>query len=794
VIVLSSSPPSGIVVDVSESSPPKPPLDDAASLVPVEPGGPALKDTRGTAAGGIGAVVSSLAYTLDRAGPVRGLRVLARLNQSTGFDCPGCAWPDPEHRALAEFCENGARAVADEADKRKVGPTFFGQWSIERLSQQSDHWLNRQGRLTHPMWRKEGAECYEEVTWDEAFAKIGATLRGLAHPDEAVFYTSGRTSNEAAFLYQLFARKLGTNNLPDCSNMCHESSGVGLGESIGIGKATVQLADFTKTALIFVIGQNPGTNHPRMLSALRDAKRAGAKIISINPLREVGLERFKHPQKLEDMVSTGVPLTDVYLQVKINGDVALLKGIMKEVMALEESAPGTVVDRAFIESHCEGYDAWRAALDATSWGQLEEKSGIPRAQMREVATMYAAAPATIACWAMGLTQHANGVANIQEVVNLLLLRGNIGRPGAGVCPVRGHSNVQGDRTMGISHEMPDAFFDRLETSCGVRSPRDRGMDVVDAIHAMERGEVRCFVGMGGNFVSATPDSKRTSAAMQRCALTVHVSTKLNRSHLVTGSEALILPCLGRTELDMAEAGSQFVTVENSMGVVHASRGRLKPSSTHLRSEPSIIAGVAQATFEREQTLDWSALAGDYDRIRDLIEATIPGFERYNERVRVAHGFVLPNGPSERNFTTKTGRANFIVHELPQIPLEEGQMLMMTIRSHDQYNTTVYDLNDRYRGIHGFRRVVLMNREDIAACGVAEGDRVDIVSHFRGSKRRAPSFVCVPYDIPRGCVATYFPEANVLVPLDSFAARSRTPTSKSVVVTLHARGEGSPARS
>ena len=778
---------------MSEPSPPEPNGDDASALVPVEPGAPALKDARGTAAAGVGAVISSVAYTLDRAGPVRGLRVLAAVNQEKGFDCPGCAWPDPEHRALAEFCENGARAVADEADKRTVGPRFFGQWSIQRLSEQSDYWLNRRGRLTHPMWREKGGECYREISWEQAFEKIGATLRGLGRPDEAVFYTSGRTSNEAAFLYQLFARTLGTNNLPDCSNMCHESSGVGLGETIGIGKGTVQLEDFKKTGLIFVIGQNPGTNHPRMLSALRDAKLAGAKIVSINPLREVGLERFAHPQKLGDMVAGGVQLTDVYLQVKINGDVALLKGIMKEVLALEDAAPGRVLDRAFIDETCEGFDAWRAALDATPWEGLESQSGIARDQMREVAAMYAEAPATIACWAMGLTQHANGVANIQEVVNLLLLRGNIGRPGAGVCPVRGHSNVQGDRTMGISHVMPDEFYDRLERSCGVRSPRDRGMDVVDAIQAMERGEVRCFVGMGGNFVSATPDSARTAAAMQKCALTVHVSTKLNRSHLVTGTEALILPCLGRTELDVAGGTPQFVSVENSMGIVHASRGRLRPSSEHLRSEVAIVTGVARATFvEGQSDLDWSALARDYDRIRDLIEATIPGFERYNARVREARGFALPNGPSERRFTTKTGRAHFTVHPLPNLRLEGEQLLMMTIRSHDQYNTTVYDLNDRYRGIHKFRRVVLMNREDMASRGLADGDRVDIVSHFKSTTRRAPSFVCVPYDVPRGCVATYFPEANVLVPLESFAAKSQTPTSKSVVVTIHARGEGAAA--
>ncbi len=778
---------------MSEPSPPKSNGDDAPALVPVEPGTPALKDARGTSAAGVGAVVSSVAYTLDRAGPVRGFRVLAAVNQETGFDCPGCAWPDPEHRALAEFCENGARAVADEADKRTVGPQFFGQWSIQRLSEQSDYWLNRRGRLTHPMWREKGAECYREISWEQAFAKIGATLRGLDRPDEAVFYTSGRTSNEAAFLYQLFARTLGTNNLPDCSNMCHESSGVGLGETIGIGKGTVQLADFKQTGLIFVIGQNPGTNHPRMLSALRDAKLAGAKIVSINPLREVGLERFTHPQKLRDMASGGVKLTDVYLQVKINGDVALLKGIMKEVLALEDAAPGTVLDRSFVDEACEGFDAWRAALDATPWEGLESQSGIPREQMREVAVMYAEAPATIACWAMGLTQHANGVANIQEVVNLLLLRGNIGRPGAGVCPVRGHSNVQGDRTMGISHVMSDEFYDRLERSCGVRSPRDRGMDVVDSIQAMERGEVRCFVGMGGNFVSATPDSTRTAAAMRKCALTVHVSTKLNRSHLVTGAEALILPCLGRTELDVAGGAPQFVSVENSMGIVHASRGRLRPSSEHLRSEVAIVAGIAQETFVDGQSgLDWSTLAGDYDRIRDLIEATIPGFERYNDRVREPRGFALPNGPSERRFTTTTGRAHFTVHPLPNLQLEDGQLLMMTIRSHDQYNTTVYDLNDRYRGINNFRRVVLMHREDMAARGLMDGDRVDIVSHFNSTTRRAPSFVCVPYDVPRRCVATYFPEANVLVPLESFAAKSQTPTSKSVVVTIHARGEGASA--
>ena len=754
-------------------------------LLPVESTSPELRDARGTAAAGLGAVTYSLAYTLDRAGPIRGLRVLASVNQEGGFDCPGCAWPDPAHRSVAEFCENGARAVADEADRRAVGPDFFAQWSVERLRGQSDHWLNRQGRLTHPMLLEEGAACYRPVSWDEAFECIGATLRELDDPDEAVFYTSGRTSNEAAFLYQLMARTLGTNNLPDCSNMCHESSGVGLGESIGIGKGTVQLSDFVETDLILVFGQNPGTNHPRMLSALREAKAAGATIVTINPLREVGLERFKHPQMVGDMIGAGVRLSDHYLQVKINGDVALLKGVMKALLSLEEARPGQVLDHAFISSYCEGFEALEASVRACEWEVIVEQTGVPREAIEGLARRYAESKATIACWAMGLTQHENGVANIQEVVNLLLLRGNIGRPGAGACPVRGHSNVQGDRTMGISHHMPTSFFERLESATGVVSPRTRGLDVVDAIEAMERGRVRCFVGMGGNFASATPDSERTARALMRCDLTVHISTKLNRSHLIHGRRALILPCLERTERDMGPKGPRFVTVENSMGVVHASRGSLPPASTTLRSEPEIVAGMAKAVFSGRDQTPWEALAADYDATRELIERVIPGFENYNERVRSPGGFLLPNGPSERRFTTSDGRAHFFPHPLPDLRLPPGHLRMMTIRSHDQYNTTVYDLNDRYRGVFGARRVVLMHDADMERRGLKAHDRVDLVSHYNGVTRRAPAFVVVPYDIPEGCVATYFPEANSLVPLESRAARSQTPASKSVVVTVEA---------
>ncbi|OJH35168.1 FdhF/YdeP family oxidoreductase [Cystobacter ferrugineus] len=736
-----------------------------------------------SAAGGVPAVLSSMKHAWEEMGVARSTQTLLRVNQPHGFDCPGCAWPDPAHRSAFEFCENGAKAVAEEATTARVTPEFFQQWSLVDLAAQTDHWLGKQGRLTHPMVLREGATHYEPLSWDEAFALIASELHALGSPDEACFYTSGRTSNEAAFLYQLFVRRFGTNNLPDCSNMCHESSGTALNETVGIGKGTVTLEDFEKARVIVVIGQNPGTNHPRMLTALEAAKHQGCRILSINPLPETGLQRFKHPQTVRGVLGGGTALADLFLQVRINGDVALLQGLGKALLEREAKRPGSVVARDFVEGQTLGFEAYAAHLAGVSWDDVVEQSGIPREQIETAADWLAETDQVIWCWAMGLTQHRNAVGNIQELVNLALLRGSIGKPGAGLCPVRGHSNVQGDRTMGIWEKPPPAFLDALEREFGFTPPRHHGHDVVGAIQAMHAGEVKVFFALGGNFLSATPDTELTAEALRRTRLTVHVSTKLNRAHLVTGRRALILPCLGRTERDLQAGGPQFVTVENSMGVVHASRGTLPPASEHLLSEPVLVARLARAVLGPADALPWESLVEDYDRVRDLIARTIPGFTDFNRRVRERGGFALPNGPREGRFTTRDGKGHFTVHEMPRLALEPGQLLMMTIRTHDQYNTTVYGLHDRYRGIHNGRRVVLLNAEDMKELGVKAGQEVDLTSHFEGQRRVARKFVVVAYDIPRRCAATYFPEANVLVPLGSMAEKSRTPTSKSVVISL-----------
>jgi molybdopterin-dependent oxidoreductase alpha subunit len=608
-------------------------------------------------------------------------------------------------------------------------------------------------------------------------------LNALASPDDAIFYTSGRTSNEAAFLYQLFVRQFGTNNLPDCSNMCHESSGSALTETIGVGKGTVTLDDFDLADLIFIIGQNPGTNHPRMLTALQKAKRRGCRIVHVNPLPEVGTTRFKHPQEIFGMLGKGTELADLFLQVRINGDVALLKGIMKELLEEEERTPGQVLDHEFITEQTSGFESFSDALRRVGWDEIGEQSGINREQIREAALMMMSSARTICCWAMGLTQHKNAVANIQEIVNLLLLRGQIGKPGAGVCPVRGHSNVQGDRTMGIWERPTEAFLASLAKEFNFEPPREHGLDTVEAIKAMHAHAGKVFFALGGNFLSATPDTEFTAEALRRCRLTVHVSTKLNRAHLITGEQALVLPCLGRTELDAQAAGLQFVSVENSMGVVQASRGSLEPASVHLLSEPAIVARLAAATLGERSRVDWLALAGNYDLIRAGIERVIPGFDDYNRRVREPGGFYLPNLARQRRFMTASGKANFTVHELPRHDLRPGQFLMMTMRSHDQFNTTIYGLDDRYRGIYQGRRVVFLNPQDIKDAGLKAGQLVDLTSHFEGEERTAPRFVVVPYSIPVGCAATYFPEANVLVPIGSVAEKSNTPASKSVVISI-----------
>jgi molybdopterin-dependent oxidoreductase alpha subunit len=745
-------------------------------------------------AGGVPSIIEAAKSAWSQMGPMRGTRALLKLNQMGGFDCPGCAWPEPDdERSHAEFCENGAKHVADEATTKRVTPEFFKQWSVADLSYKSDYWLGKQGRITQPMMLRSKSTHYEPIEWDDAFALIATELNSLASPDEAIFYTSGRTSNEAAFLYQLFVRQFGTNNLPDCSNMCHESSGTALSETIGVGKGTVMLEDFELAQAIFVIGQNPGTNHPRMLTSLQKAKRNGCKIVHINPLPETGMTRFKHPQEISGWLGKGTPLADLFLQVRINGDVALLKGIMKEILAEEEKNPGRVLEQEFIEKYTNGFEEFTTALRKVHWGDLLDQCGVPKTRIEDAARIFIQSERTIFCWAMGLTQHKNAVANIQEIVNLMLLRGQIGKSGAGLCPVRGHSNVQGDRTMGIWERPTGTFLDKLSAEFNFEPPRKHGFDTVKAIRAMHARQGRVFFALGGNFLSATPDTEFTAEALRRCRLTVQVSTKLNRGHLITGEQALILPCLGRTEIDKQASGSQLVTTENSMAVVQASRGFLTPASPHLLSESAIVANLARATLGDQTTVAWEELTADYDHIRDHIARVVPGFEDYNNRVRQPGGFHLPNPARERAFKTPSGRAVFTVHEMPAHDLQPGQLLMMTIRSHDQFNTSIYGLDDRYRGIHNGRRVVLMNKDDISIAGVKEGQIVDLISHFEGEERVARHFVVVPYNIPRRSAATYFPEANVLVPVGSVADKSNTPASKSVIISVRASEPGSAAQ-
>jgi molybdopterin-dependent oxidoreductase alpha subunit len=734
---------------------------------------------------GVKAITSALSHISNEVGLVKGVGLLAKLNQTSGFDCPGCAWPDPDEKRafLAEYCENGAKAVAEEATKNRVSPMFFATHSVQELSKLSDYEIGKKGRITHPMVLHEGKDHYEEISWKDAFKMIGKELNAMHSPDEAIFYTSGRTSNEAAFLYQLFVRQFGTNNLPDCSNMCHESSGAALSETLGIGKGSVTLEDFNHADLVMVIGQNPGTNHPRMLTALGDTKKNGGQIITINPLPEVGLMRFKDPQNPLKWIRKGQKLTDIFLQVKINGDVALLKIIMKLLLEKEQENPGSVFDHDFIANKTRGYKDFITDLEHYSIADLLPQTGLHLDEIKAAADMIAGKKKIIICWAMGLTQHKNAVDNIREVVNLLLLKGSIGKKGAGTCPVRGHSNVQGDRTMGIWEKPKNAFLDKLEAEFDFTAPRKHGYDVVEAIKAMHQNKIKVFFGMGGNFISATPDTEYTADALRNCELTVHVSTKLNRSHLIHGKRALILPCLGRSEKDMQQGGEQFVSVENSMGVVHQSSGHLTPLSKHLLSEPAIVAGLAEATL-KDSKVNWSELVKNYDAIRNKIEAVIPGFNQYNERVRKKGGFYLPNNARENNFSpTKTGKANFTINEVSDIELEDDEFIMMTIRTHDQYNTTIYGLDDRYRGILNERRVVFMNEDDMRAQGLKKMDVVDLISHFEGEQRIARRFLVVPYSIPRQCTATYFPEANVLVPIGSTARKSNTPASKTVIITL-----------
>lgn len=741
-------------------------------------------------AAGMPAVAVSLRRGLEQMGVLRTARTLFKLNQRNGFDCPGCAWPEtPGHRKHAEFCENGAKAVAEEATTRTVTPAFFAAHPVSELLQKTDYWLGQQGRLTHPMVRRPGASHYEPIDWAAALHLIADELRALPDPAQAVFYTSGRTSNEAAFLYQLMIRAFGTNNMPDCSNMCHESSGSALVQTIGIGKGSVSVTDLENADLILVVGQNPGTNHPRMLSVLEKSKAKGTRVIAINLLPEAGLLRFKDPQKVHGVIGAGVAIADSFLQIRIGGDQALFQGLGKLLLEADDRVPGSVIDREFVDAHCAGFDEYADHIRSVDLDDVVDATDLSLNQIAETAQALMASQRTIICWAMGLTQHTHAVATIQDAVAVLLLRGMIGKPGAGVCPVRGHSNVQGDRTMGIWEKMPEAFLAALDAEFGIASPREHGLDVVDSIRAMRDGKASVFIAMGGNFVAATPDTEVTEAALRRCSLTVQISTKLNRSHVVAGRTALILPSLGRTDKDVRAGQKQMVTVEDSMSVVHASRGGLPPASEHLRSEVAIVCALAQALFGPAHPVPWAEFADDYDRIRDSISRVVPGFEDFNARVRQPDGFVLPHPPrDERRFETSSGRANFIVNELQWVPVPPDRLILQTMRSHDQYNTTIYGLDDRYRGVKGGRRVLFINADDIAAFDFADGDRVDLISECAGAggtveERWARDFRLVAYPTPRGNVAAYYPETNSLIPLDHVARMSNTPASKAVTIRL-----------
>lgn len=737
-----------------------------------------------TAAGPTG-VLMAMKHVFSEMGVGRGLKALSKLNQKGGTDCPSCAWPDPddERSSIAEYCENGAKAIAEEATSKSLTPEFFRNNSVYDLSLLNDYEIGKKGRIAQPMVLRKGDTHYSEISWDEAFETIGQHLNKLKNPNEAVFYTSGRTSNEAAFLYQLFIREFGTNNLPDCSNMCHESSGVALNESLGIGKGSVKLEDFYQTDVIVILGQNPGTNHPRMLSALQKAKANGTTIISVNPLLETGLMGFANPQQIKGMMGVRTNLTDHYLQVKLNGDMALLKAIMIKLFEKESQNPGKVLDHDFINNHTSGFEAFKTNLEKYDYSELLEICGISDEEVNLVADILATKKKIIACWAMGLTQHKNSVETIQDVVNLLLLKGSIGKPGAGTCPVRGHSNVQGDRTMGIYEKPPKAFLDNIERIFKFKPPHEHGYDTVECIHAMHEKKAKVFIAMGGNFLSATPDTAYTAEALQNCELTVHVSTKLNRSHLIHGDTALILPCLGRTDIDMLNGVEQFVSTENSMGVIQSSHGSIKAVSDKLLSEPVIVCKMAKATLGSRSVINWNLYLQHYDHIRDSIEACIPGFHHYNERVRIKGGFYLPNGARDNSYHTITGKANFTVSDVETIKLLADEFLMMTIRSHDQFNTTIYGLDDRYRGIFNERRVVLINKNDCLKHGFKQGDIVDLYNYDDNKERVAKKFLVIEYNIPETCIATYFPEANVLIPIDSTAKKSNTPTSKSVVVKI-----------
>ncbi len=751
-------------------------------------------------AAGIPAIWNTMLYGIGEMGPVRAPEAFLKINQVTGFDCQSCAWPSPDKkRKIFEFCENGAKAVSDESTKKRVGPEFFAKYSIAELAAKSDYWLNQQGRLTSPMVRHASATHYQPITWSDAFAMIAQELNALDSPNQASFYTSGKTTNEPAFLLQLFARQFGTNNLPDCSNMCHESSGVAMVETLGVGKGTATLEDMESTELIFIFGNNPGTNHPRMLTSLQKAKDQGAKIIAVNPLPEVSLMRVTNPNPQDysnplelpfALLGHGHALADLYLPVRVNGDVAAIKGILKDLFERERAGHTSQIDREFIQTFTEGFEALLADVEGTSWEEIEENSGLSRNQLRVAADMYAASKKTIIAWCLGVTQQRNGVDNVSMIVNLLLVGGHLGRPGAGTVCVRGHSNVQGDRTMGVWERPPKAFLDTLGKEFNFEPPGKSGYDTVETLHAMFDGDLKVFFAISGNFLSNTPDTVYSAHAMQRCKLTAHVSTKLNRSHLITGERALILPCLGRTEEDVQKTGKQFLTIEDSMGIINPSEGFFPPASPELMSDVAIVANLAHVTLGSRTTTNWLGLAADYNSIRDAISRVIPGFENFNARLAKEKFFYLPNAARQRNFKTSSGKAKLTVCPIPKHELKPEEFLLTTIRSHDQFNSTIYGLNDRYRGVFDGRRVLFLNPLDMQARNLQAGQIVDIYSHFEGEVRKAPRFAIVPYAIARRSAAAYYPETNVLISIRSVAAKSNQPASKCIRITLTREdGEG-----
>ena len=734
---------------------------------------------------GVPAILHSMEPAFLKMGVARTAKLFTSMNQKDGFDCMSCAWPDPEHRSVAEFCENGAKAVTWEATPITVPTSFWAEHSIDDLLSRSEYWLGMQGRLVEPVYRPAGADHYEPVSWEQAFEIIATKLNGLASPNEAAFYTSGRTANETAFVYQLFARAFGTNNLPDCSNMCHESTGTALGETIGIGKSTIAYDDFEKSDLVIIMGQNPGTNHPRMLTALEAAKRNGASIVAVNPLPEAGLMRYKNPQKARGIIGSGTPLADQFLQIRSGGDMALLQAVSKRVLDAEAAKPGTVLDHAFLDEFTLGLDALTEHLSHLDEGTVLLATGLTSAEIDELAERYIAADRVIITWAMGLTQHRKSVDTLKDLINLLLLRGNIGKPGAGASPIRGHSNVQGDRTMGVWEQMDDEFLDAIEKEFSFAPPRAHGTDALKAIEGMQRGEVKVWFALGGNLVAAISDTAAAEKAMHGTEMTVQVSTKLNRSHAVIGTEALILPTMGRTEVDLQATGPQFVSVEDSVCAVHGSHGRIAPVAPGLLSEISIITRLARAVLGDSVPVDWAGFEGDYDLIRDHISHVVPGFEKFNVQVRHKGGFILPNGPRDsRTFATKTGKAMLTVNELEALERPTGRLILQTMRSHDQFNTTIYSLNDRYRGIKNGRDVIFVNPDDLTELNLEDGQRVDIFSEWKDEPDRVlRDYRIVSYPTARGCAAAYYPEANVLVPLSSAAVGSNTPVSKAVIVRL-----------